>query len=94
MPDREGQPTDANGVAIERRRPGRRDVHPALIPLLRRPAGDGTLVEGESAWHLEALPALKAGQDALGTARGVAMGLVLSAPLWGAMAMISLALRR
>ena len=94
MPDTNGQPVDSSGVAIERRRPGRRDVVPALIPLLRRPAGDGTLADSESPWRLETLPALKAGQDALAAMRGVAMGLMLSAPLWGAMAVVGFAFRR
>ena len=94
MPDTKGQPTDRNGVAIERRRPGRRDINPALIPLLRRPVGDGMLPEDDAAWHLQTIPALKPGQDAIAAARGVAMGLILSAPLWGALAMVSAALRR
>ena len=93
MPDTNGQPVDSQGFAIERRRPGRRDVSPALIPLLRKPAGDGT-VPGEGFRHRDAVPALNVGQDALDAARGVAMGLALSAPLWGAMAVLGLMLRR
>ncbi len=94
MPDMKGQPIDRNGVAIERRRPHRREVHPALVPLLRHPVGDSMLPEDDAAWHLQTIPALKPGQDAIATARGVAMGLLLSAPLWGAVAMLSAALRR
>ena len=93
MPDNNGQPVDSNGLGIERRRPGRRDVNPVLIPLLRKPAGDGIL-PNDGLRRSEALPALKIGQDALDAARGMAMGLVLSAPLWGAMAAIGLVLRR
>ena len=94
MPDKDGKPVDSSGLAADRRRRGRRDLHPSLIPLLRRPTGDGVALDGEPAWQLDSLPALAGGGDALAAARGMAMGLVLSAPLWGAVAMLSLALRR
>lgn len=94
MTDSSGQPVDGNGVAIDRRRPGRREVNPVLIPLLRRPAGDGSLPDADLSWHLQDGPAVRAGQDPLAAMRGVGMGVLLSAPFWGAVAMLSLALRR
>ncbi len=89
----DGNPVDGRGVAVERRRPGRREVSPGLIPLLRNPAGDGTVPGGGLPRPGEA-PALMAGQDALEAARGIAMGVALSAPLWGVVAAIGLVLRR
>ena len=92
MPDTNGQPVDQNGLAIERRRPGRREVDPVLIPLLRRPAGDGRLREDDVALRT-AEPALSPGRDPLGAARGVAMSLMISLPFWGLVEMVNLALR-
>ena len=84
MSDRNSQPITTSGMAIERRRPGRRDVNPMLIPLLRRPAGDGSLCD-TTVPDLEAVSALNPGQDPLGAARGVAVSVLLSVSVWGVM---------
>ena len=82
MPNHDGQSAMGFGVAVERRRPGRREVSPELIPLLRRPVGDGMIQDDFPADGIEGQPALATGRDALAPARGIAMSLLLSVPLW------------
>ena len=94
MPDIDGRPTDEAGFAIERRRPGRRDVSPELIPLLRRPTGDGVLRADLTPGNLDDEPALPADRDALAPARGVAVSLLLSLPLWCVVGALGFALNR
>ncbi len=88
MPDEQGRPVDSAGFAIERRRPGRREVSPELIPILRRPAGDGVVREEV----LEVQLALSPGSDPMSAARGIAMSLVLSLPLWCCVGAVGFAL--
>lgn len=74
--------------SADRRRPGRaRHVHPALLPLLRRPAegGDGLAGDEQTPWTNE--------DDELGLARGIAVALLLVLPFWCAVAAAVVALR-
>jgi hypothetical protein len=64
-------------IAVERRRPGRAEYeNPALVALLREPA----------AVPVEANPAADTGDD-LNPARGLAIGTVMGAIMWGALGM-------
>jgi hypothetical protein len=69
-------------VRTDRRRPGRTEVSPVLVPLLRResvPVMTDIVREAsllESDWEP---------MDALRPARGIAYGLLLSLPLWAAL---------
>lgn len=70
-PDGANADTD---TAPDRRRPGRTEISPDLLPLLRNPAGveippDDSHVRGD------------AGDD-LGAAKGLAFGVLLAVPLW------------
>jgi hypothetical protein len=69
----------------ERRRPGRlKFTNPHLIALLRRKkTGGATDASDETA-----------GRDDLGPARGIMMAVAISATVWGAVALIVLALWR
>ncbi|WP_158746422.1 hypothetical protein [Acidisphaera sp. L21] len=78
MTDTKGRPVENASLAAERRRPGRRAVPAELIPLLRKPAGDGVLFE-----PLEPDVALRPGQDPVAPVRGIAMSLLFSVPFWG-----------
>jgi hypothetical protein len=73
-----GRPVDVNGVAVERRRAGRRDVKPELIPLLRNPVGNGILPDAAQTDITSPF-----GQDRLAPARGIVMSLLFSVPIWG-----------
>jgi hypothetical protein len=81
-----GQATDEQVLAFERRRAGRQDISPVLVPLLRDPAtgaaGLKTAVGHETAYrdYLDA--------DPLAPARGIAVGLSLSMLFWGALGYI------
>lgn len=60
-------------AAQDRRRPGRRDISAELIPLLRDPL------------HIEISPAPEPpifGSDQTSPARGIAIAVLLSIPLW------------
>ncbi len=68
-------PSGPLATPADRRRPGRPEaVNPHLIMLLRDPTApeDPDLIQRS--------------QDDLGAARGIAVGLVLSAPFWGLVA--------
>lgn len=68
----------ASTAPKDRRRPGRPDqVSPSLVPLLRTPS----VIEAAPASEMADGPPL---DDALAPARGIAIGLVLSVPLWAA----------
>ena len=69
----------------ERRRPGRvKFTNPQLIALLRgKKTGDATDAPDEIA-----------GRDELGPAKGIVAAIAISAMIWGAVALIVLALRR
>ena len=61
-------------TASDRRRPGRTEVSPDLLPLLRNPAGaeiplDEPHVSGDA-------------RDDLGAAKGLVIGVLLAVPLW------------
>jgi hypothetical protein len=79
---KQGTEQDASFILGERRRPGRIEVNPALMPLLRgeaEPDMVDILKEAElleSDWESE---------EALKPARGIAYGLLLSLPLWAAL---------
>jgi hypothetical protein len=65
-----------SALLVERRRPGRpAQVSPELVPLLR----------GEIAVELE-IDFPPEEQDQLGSARGIALGILISAALWVAIA--------
>ncbi len=59
----------------ERRRHGRSDVSPALLPLLRDSTGDG-LSDGEAA------PDQWMPSEPLAPARGIGVALALCTPIW------------
>jgi hypothetical protein len=77
----EGAPApDGAGAdtAPDRRRPGRTEVSPDLLPLLRDPASveiplDDSPVGGDA-------------RDDLGAAKGIAISVLLAVPLWGLIA--------
>jgi hypothetical protein len=79
------------GVATspDRRRPGRSPVSSAVVPILRRPAGDGVLpgdtVADESHDHARSISP----RDALGTARGIVLGVLLSVLFWAAIGVVA-----
>lgn len=69
----------ARSEVTDRRRPGRPEhVSPALIPLLR---GDAAPVADE--------PLQFGDPDQLGGARGLAVGVVVSAALWAGLVLVS-----
>jgi len=71
--------TTAPPVHADRRRPGRTDfANPALIELLRAPSG-----------KLDAAEASRDRGDDLAPARGIRNGVLLSVPLWSAIAAIA-----
>ena len=71
--------------ALDRRRAGRQDVSPTLVPLLRDPAGggasEGQHMPAETPYRdfLENDPLY----DQLAPARGIALGLAISMLFWG-----------
>jgi len=83
----EAQATEAQVVAFDRRRAGRQDVNPALVPLLRNPAtgaaGLDQAAGPDTAYrdYLETDPF----HNSLGPARGIALGLSISMLFWGAL---------
>ncbi len=71
-------------VAEDRRRPGRKDADPALVPLLRHIEAD---LDWKAQWPDESDEDWQdrqdeRSQDPLGSARGIALGVALSTPLW------------
>ncbi|WP_158743949.1 hypothetical protein [Acidisphaera sp. L21] len=72
--------TDAISSA-ERRRLGRADVSPTLIELLRAPAKDADLPE-DLRRALEDEGELPIEVDPIAPARGIALGVALSVPIW------------
>lgn len=81
VPPQAIQPKPARAPAIaaapkDRRRPGRPDqVSANLVPLLRA----SPMIEAAAAFERADGPGI---EDALTPARGIAVGLVLSVPLW------------
>ena len=69
--DREAQPL----APAERRRPGRADIAPGLIPLLRRSGGTIRSIDGDfvGKW---------APREPIAPPRGIALALVLCTPIW------------
>jgi len=88
---RAGQETTEPGNT-DRRRPGRAEqAHPALVPLLRQPAGAGdTLVATTDARAAadDGSPPPASARDDLGLARGIALALLLMLPFWCAVAFV------
>jgi hypothetical protein len=75
----------------DRRRPGRpRSVSPSLVPLLRKPLPDPAVAEALLAVDrlFEADICEPDRSEDLGAARGILVGLVLSLPLWGLIALV------
>ncbi len=78
--------TDAQVLAFERRRAGRQEVSPILVPLLRDPASttpgleQAVFVDTPYRDYLDADPFL----NPLAPARGIALGLSISMLFWGA----------
>ena len=71
-------------VAEDRRRPGRMDVDPALVPLLRHVEAD---LDWQAQWPDESDEDWQdrldeRSQDTLGSARGITLGVALSMPVW------------
>jgi hypothetical protein len=62
----------------DRRRPGRQDVSPALLPLLRGQPGPSA--------EADYVAVGEDGQD-LAAARGICIGLLISVPLWAVIIM-------
>jgi hypothetical protein len=78
----------------DRRRPGRRAVSSAVVPILRMPAGDGVLADESEADSVRDHARSMSPRDALGTARGIVLGVLLSLLFWAAIGVIAyLALR-
>jgi hypothetical protein len=71
--------TPASLPVVERRRPGRKEANPSLLPLLRNRQHHLSLVSdrdsGPSATALDY-------DDSLRPARGITLGILLSVPLW------------
>ncbi len=85
--DTELAATEAQIIAFDRRRAGRQEVSPVLVPLLRQPAqGTGTiemlptLAETPYRDFLESDPF----HDQMAPARGILLGLCISMLFWGA----------
>ncbi len=84
---RAGQETTEPG-STDRRRPGRAEqAHPALVPLLRQPAGAGDITDARAAAD-DGSPPLASARDDLGLARGIALALLLMLPFWCAVAFV------
>jgi hypothetical protein len=76
------RPFHAVDDEVDRRRPGRMAASPTLVSLLRDPGQLASLPELEDEPRLP----LDIGQgDGLRPARGIAMGLLISIPLWAAL---------
>jgi hypothetical protein len=73
---------DSVDLLADRRRPGRKEVSPVLVPLLR---GEGDPMLLDFAHEAAVLESDWDPVDALRPARGIAYGLLLSLPLWAAL---------
>jgi hypothetical protein len=71
-------------VGFDRRRPGRREVSPELVMLLRKPASVGVPRQEVPLAEPEGTAGAVQISDPLKTARGIALGVVLSALVWTA----------
>jgi hypothetical protein len=70
-------------LEIDRRRPGRSYVVPSLVPLLRDPAGHDEMPAAPPIWTAPEQ------EDGLGAIRGIALAVVLSLPIWAAIAWVA-----
>jgi hypothetical protein len=70
-------PPTSSSVIGDRRRPGRSDISPHLIPMLRDPAG----LDPDVPLRHSADPSPD--RKELAPAIGIVVGLALSVPLWG-----------
>ena len=66
----------SEAALTDRRRPGRRDAHPALIPLLRAPAEVPGLAEEDQRFLDDE------DDDGFALVRGVIIGGLLAVPIW------------
>ena len=83
----ENSANEAQVLAFERRRAGRLEVNPALVPLLRDPANSAAALDPLQPFpdtpyrdFLEADPF----HDQMAPARGILLGLSISMLFWGA----------
>jgi hypothetical protein len=78
-------PLNAVVGQAERRRPGRTEIDPALVPILRRPSGAASQPDQRHAEDEDTpRPPLSCDeQDDLEPSRGMIFGVMLSLPLWG-----------
>jgi hypothetical protein len=76
-------PADFQVTVSDRRRPGRRDVAPQLTTLLRTLANDAD-VSGDLVRQFEGEEEPTIKLDPMAPARGIALGVALSIPIWGA----------
>jgi hypothetical protein len=79
---RETTPDGPDVLEIDRRRPGRSYVVPSLVPLLRDPLGHGEMPADPQTWTAPEH------EDGLGAIRGIALAVVLSLPVWAAIAWV------
>jgi hypothetical protein len=78
----------------DRRRPGRRAVSSVVVSILRMPAGDGVLGDESEPDSVRDHGRSISPHAALGTARGIVLGVLLSLLFWAAIGVIAyLALR-
>jgi hypothetical protein len=84
-------PADAVTYQGERRRAGRTDVDPVLVPLLRRTTAPGLVRDEPDASSEEVRRAngVAGEEDVLGPSRGIFIGVILSLLVWGAMLTIA-----
>jgi len=84
--------------ARDRRRAGRSEVNPTLLPLLRnaagQPAGSAPLAPPEELDIALALREMDDTSDSLAPARGIAMGLAISVVLWAGITLVALVILR
>jgi hypothetical protein len=78
----EAEIAEAQVLAFERRRAGRQDVSPALVPMLRAP-GTGMAVPNNDTQYRDYVEA-DPFRDPMAPARGIALGLGVSMLFWGA----------
>ena len=74
-------PAKAAPSKSDRRRAGRQEVNPVLVPLLRRPDAANAPPMAEAAPILTDIDHIS---SELAPARGIALGLMISLGLWGA----------
>jgi hypothetical protein len=71
----------AQDLALDRRREGRSEAHPSLIPLLRT-ATDPDSGAQDSVFHGDPPDLTAFGSDQTNAIRGILTGLALSVPIW------------